>query len=312
VSENNIYITEECYGKNDSEKIQTSIRKIAYGNGTLDAVAQTKIDGVLNDSFSIDEYNGYLRIVATVLPNTYNDRIMPIPYKGAEGNAVEDSAAADSEAVETNALYVLDENLEMTGSIQDLAKEETIHSARFMGDIVYFVTFKQIDPLFSADLSDPAAPKIIGELKIPGFSDYLHPYGEGKLLGIGMSVDEDGMTTEGVKLSMFDISDPVNVKETATFVLENVLSTDAGYNYKAVFADAEKNLFGFAAYGDSIEYKMFSYDEAEGFKEVFSKEIINYGNIRGLYIEDTFYLVAGNTVESFAMNGFQKIDDIVL
>jgi len=312
VSENNIYITEECYGKNDSEKIRTSIRKIAYGNGTLDAVAQTKIDGVLNDSFSIDEYNGYLRIVATVLPNTYNDQIMPIPYKGAEGNAVEDSAAANSEAVETNALYVLDENLEMTGSIQNLAKEETIHSARFMGDIVYFVTFKQIDPLFSADLSDPAAPKIIGELKIPGFSDYLHPYGEGKLLGIGMSVDEDGMTTEGVKLSMFDISDPVNVKETATFVLENVLSTDAGYNYKAVFADAEKNLFGFAAYGDSIEYKMFSYDEAEGFKEVFSKEIINYGNVRGLYIEDTFYLVAGNTVESFAMNGFQKIDDIVL
>ena len=154
--------------------------------------------------------------------------------------------------------------------------------------------------------------KIIGELKIPGFSDYLHPYGDGKLLGIGLSVDEEGMTTEGVKLSMFDISDPANVKEMSTYVLENVLSTDAGYNYKAVFADAEKNLFGFMAYGDSIEYKMFTYDEAEGFKEVFSKDIVNYGNVRGLYIGETFYLVAGNTVESFTLNGFEKIDDLVL
>lgn len=314
VSEDHIYITEEYYGKSDAENIQTSIRKIAYDKGTLDAVGQTKIDGVLNDSFSIDEYDGYLRIVATVLPNNYNDQIMPVPYdvEGGAEVAVEDEAVSDDTAVETNALYVLDENLEMTGSIQNLAKEETIHSARFMGDIGYFVTFKQIDPLFSVDLSNPADPKIIGELKIPGFSDYLHPYGDGKLLGIGLSVDEDGMTTEGVKLSMFDISDPANVQETAVHVLENVLSTDAGYNYKAVFAVAEKNLFGFMAYGDSIEYKMFTYDEAEGFKEVFSKDIVNYGNVRGLYIGETFYLVAGNTIESFTLNGFEKIDDLVL
>ena len=239
---------------------------------------------------------------------------MPVPYveEGGSDVIVEDEVAVDNASIETNALYVLDENLEMTGSIQNLAKEETIHSARFMGDIGYFVTFKQIDPLFSVDLSDPSNPKIIGELKIPGFSDYLHPYGDGKLLGIGLSVDEEGMTTEGVKLSMFDISDPANVKEMSTYVLENVLSTDAGYNYKAVFADAEKNLFGFTAYGDSIEYKMFTYDEAEGFKEVFSKDIVNYGNVRGLYIGETFYLVAGNTVESFTLNGFEKIDDLVL
>lgn len=314
VSENNIYITEEYYGKSETENIQTSIRKIAYDKGTLDAVGQTKIDGVLNDSFSIDEYNGYLRIVATVIPSDYNNRIMPVPYveEGGSDVIVEDEVAVDNASIETNALYVLDENLEMTGSIQNLAKEETIHSARFMGDIGYFVTFKQIDPLFSVDLSDPSNPKIIGELKIPGFSDYLHPYGDGKLLGIGLSVDEEGMTTEGVKLSMFDISDPANVKEMSTYVLENVLSTDAGYNYKAVFADAEKNLFGFMAYGDSIEYKMFTYDEAEGFKEVFSKDIVNYGNVRGLYIGETFYLVAGNTVESFTLNGFEKIDDLVL
>ena len=161
------------------------------------------------------------------------------------------------------------------------------------------------------DLSDPENPKITGELKIPGFSEYLHPYGEGLLLGIGMDVDENGMTTEGVKLSMFDISDPSSVQEVCTHVIENMYGTDV-YNYKAVFVDVEKNLFGFAAYGDSMKYYMFSYDKSDGFREVFSRTLSGYGDIRGLYVNDTFYLVAGNTVQSFTMNGFEKIDDIVL
>ena len=211
----------------------------------------------------------------------------------------------------TNSLYVLDENLETVGGIHDLAEDENVYSARFMGDTGYFVTFRQVDPLFSVDLSDPENPKITGELKIPGFSEYLHPYGEGLLLGIGMDVDENGMTTEGVKLSMFDISDPSSVQEVCTYVIENMYGTDV-YNYKAVFVDVEKNLFGFAAYGDSMKYYMFSYDEADGFREVFSRTLSGYGDIRGLYVNDTFYLVVGNTVQSFTMNGFEKIDDIVL
>ena len=120
----------------------------------------------------------------------------------------------------------------------------------FMGDVGYFVTFRQVDPLFSVDLSDPANPEIIGELKIPGFSEYLHPYGDGKLLGIGMDVDEAGVITEGVKVSMFDVSDPSDVKELTNCVLEDMYGTDVGDNYKAVFVDVEKNLFGFLAYGN--------------------------------------------------------------
>ena len=84
-----------------------------------------------------------------------------------------------------------------------------------MQESCYFVTYKQVDPLFSVDLSDPKKPKVLGELKIPGFSDYLHPYGDELLLGIGMDVEEDGATVNGVKLSMFDISDPKDVKEVA-------------------------------------------------------------------------------------------------
>ena len=122
---------------------------------------------------------------------------------------------------DTKSLYVLDENLETVGEIRDLAPDESVYSARFMGDAGYFVTFRQIDPLFSVDLSDPENPKVIGELKIPGFSEYLHPYGDGRLLGIGMAVDEEAITTDGVKLSMVDISDPTDVQEMTIYVIEN-------------------------------------------------------------------------------------------
>lgn len=300
VSAENIYITEADYMTADS--VQTSVRKVSYHDGKLEGTAQTKINGRLNDSFSIDEYNGYLRMVVTEEPQTGNS-IMPI-YGSSTLNTQDDMTS--------NSLYVLDENLEIAGEIHDLAKDEQVYSARFMGDVGYFVTFKQVDPLFSVDLSDPASPKIIGELKIPGFSDYLHPYGNGLLLGIGMEVDEEGVTTEGVKLSMFDISDPSDVQEVSKYVLEDVYSTNASYNYKAVFADVEKNLFGFVCYGDSTEYKVFSYDEKDGFKEIFSRELTGYGEARGMYAEDTFYLISGNTVESYTLSGFEKIDDIVL
>ena len=300
VSTENIYITESYYGLADVT--QTSVRKISYHDGQLEGVAQTKIDGTLNNSFSIDEYNGYLRLVTTVEP-CETENAVPIFGDGLFGSGSED--------VKSNSLYVLDEDLEITGQITDLAKEEQIYSARFMGDVGYFVTFKQVDPLFSVDLSDPTDPRIIGELKIPGFSDYLHPYGSGRLLGIGMDVDEEGVTTEGVKVSMFDISDPADVTEMSKYVLEDMYGTDV-YDYRAVFVDVEKNLFGFTAYGDTTEYYMFSYDETEGFREVFSRELMSYGNVRGLYAGERFYLVDGNTVISYTLDGFEKIDDIVL
>ena len=304
VSGENIYITEMCFGSDDSDVDQTSIRKISYENGTLTGIAQAKVDGILNDSFSIDEYEGYLRLVTTISPSS-DIALYPMPRVGSSEEEI------DSQVKDTNALFVLDGNLETVGEIRDLAEDESVYSARFMGDTGYFVTFRQVDPLFSVDLSDPSAPKIIGELKIPGFSEYLHPYGEGLLLGIGMDVDESGTTTEGVKLSMFDISDPSSVQEIQTYVIDGMYSTNV-YNYKAVFADVEKNLFGFTAYGDRPEYCIFSYDAEKGFTEVFSRTLSGYGDARGLYVGDVFYLVENRTVESYTLNGFEKIDDIVL
>ena len=302
VSTENIYVTEGWYGQDDAEVTQTSIRKVAYKDGILQGEAQTKVDGTLNDSFSIDEYNGYLRLVTTVSPVSSGDGGIARFFSGDTGERQQE---------DSNSLYVLDENLEIAGEIHDLAKDESVYSARFMGDVGYFVTFKQVDPLFSVDLSDPSDPEIIGKLKIPGFSEYLHPYGDGQLLGIGMDVDEESVTTNGVKISMFDISNPADVNEEENYVLEDLYGTDVGYNYKEVFVDVEKNLFGFMAYGDTTKYFIFTYDE-NGFKEVFSRELTLYGNVRGLYAGERFYLVNGNTVESFTMDEFQKVDDIVL
>ena len=309
VSENNIYITSNYY--EDSDVSRTLIRKISYTDGKLVGVAQTKIKGMLNDSFSIDEYEGNLRLVTTIDEIYSNDDIMPL---NETADKTEKAVAENvKDAVPgTNSLYVLNDKLEIIGSIHNLAKDETIYSARFMGDTGYFVTYRQVDPLFSVDLSDPENPKILGELKIPGFSEYLHPYGDGKLLRIGMDVSEDGFTTEGVKLSMFNVTDPSNVTEENKYTIEESYGTDVGYNYKGVFVDVQKNLFGFVTYHDGVTYQLYTYDEAEGFKEVMSRQLSGYEGSRGLYIGDVFYLVSGNMIESYSMNGFEKMDDIVL
>lgn len=280
VSNENIYYYETVWG---GSKEQTTIRRIAYKDGKLETGAQGTVGGYINDSFSIDEYGGYLRIVTT---------------KGDE-----------------NCVYVLDMDLETVGAIEGLAEDERVYSARFMGDTGYFVTFKETDPLFSVDFSDPEKPQIIGELKIPGFSDYLHPYGEGKILGIGMNVDEETMVTDGVKLTMFDVSDPADVKEEDTYILENVYSTDVFYDYKAALADPGRNIIGFAGYTEGGQnYYIFEYDENNGFVCKMEEEINGRASLgaRGVYIGETLYVVQGNIIEAYSLKEYVKVDDIIL
>lgn len=288
VSNENVYYYETRWSSGFSGSLvkdteQTTIRRISYKDGKLDPQSQGKISGYIHDSFSIDEYNGYLRAVTT------------------EG--------------ESNAVYVLDMDLETVGAIKGLAKEERVYSARLMGDTGYFVTFKETDPLFSVDFSDPENPEIIGELKIPGFSDYLHPYGAGKLLGVGMNVDEETMVTDGVKLTMFDVSDPSDVKEENTYILKNVYGTDISYDYKAALVDAERNITGFAGYTEGGQhYFVFEYDEINGFSCKMEEEINGNASssVRGVYIGDTLYVVQGNVIEAYSLKEFRKVDDIIL
>lgn len=279
VSNDNIYWYETKW--EDEQK--TSIRRIAYQDGELTAKSSGTVKGYILDSFCIDEYEGYLRVITT------------------EGDV--------------NHVFVLNDKLEEVGSITGLAEDERVYSARLLGDVGYFVTYKETDPLFSVDFSDPENPEIIGELKIPGFSEYLHFYGEDKLLGIGMDTDEEGFTTNGVKLSMFDISDSTDVKEVQKYVMENVYSADVMYDYRAALIDEGKNVIGFSAYdGDGEKYYVFSYHDKAGFECLMSETVngTGYQPARGVYIDTTLYVVKGNIIEAYSMENYQKTDDIIL
>lgn len=308
VSHNNIYIYENMWnsvlfrtkaltskyvrtdarvlGSNFNERNRTLIRRISYENGKLTGEAKCEIKGRLNDSFSIDEYDGTLRVVTTI----------------------------DGSIEMTNAVFVLDKDLKIIGKITDLAKGEQVFSARFFGKTGYFVTFRQTDPLFSVDFSNPKKPKIIGTLKIPGFSEYLHFYGDSLLLGIGMDADEKTGITNGVKISMFDISDPSDVKEVHKHLIKDACYSEVFHDYRAVLVDPKKNLIGFQVDGNRENYYIFSYDKVNGFQVEMKEEVNGAGGAgtRGLYIGDRFYVVKGNTVESYRMGTFEKVDDLVV
>ena len=276
VSNDNIYIANANWG---SDATMTQILKFSCQKGKIRAKGAADLKGFLNDSFSMNEYNDYLRIVLT-------------DYSGE---------------TQTNALYVLDDALEVCGSITDLAEGEEIRSARFLGDTGYFVTFRDTDPLFSVDLSDPAEPKVLGELKITGFSSYLHFYGENKLLGVGNEVDPETGAYTGIKLAMFDVSDPSNVKQLHKFVIKDTYDCPLFYNYKAAMIDTEKNIFGFMC--DS-SYMIFRYDEEKGFENIFTENLgdsyysSSYNGtqgIRGCFIDNSFYLIGGGQIRIYDM-----------
>ena len=173
-------------------------------------VASGSVDGSLLNQFSLDEHDGYLRIVTTT----------GTPW-------------SRSDTTETQ-LTVLDEDggdLVRVGQVGGLGKGEQLYAARLLDDVGFAVTFRQIDPFYVLDLRDPTDPKITGELKIPGFSTYLHPIGDDLVLGIGQDADEFG-GTRGLKASLFDVSDPADPREVAVWTLPNA-NSPAEYDHRA-------------------------------------------------------------------------------
>ena len=312
VSAENIYYIDryfESYTYNEPGTIvdmtnKSEIIRLSYKDGNIEATGKTIIEGEVGDEFAIDEYNGYLRFAVTVARRKGKCGKVDIRYYNGKtwiDEEIIDVVDVDySEYKEVSALYVLDDKLQVVGSIPDLKEDERVYGVRFDGDIAYVVTYRQMDPLFTIDLSNPAEPKVIGALKIPGFSTYLHKWGENKLIGIG---HEDGWQ---VKISTFDITDKTDVKEVDVCVLEDVYGADALYNHKAVFVSPEKNLFGFAT--NSGEYKVFRY-VGDTLTEVINCEMyLGRGDeARGLYIGDYIYIVGQNSgvfvynISDFAM-----------
>ena len=300
MSQNNIYVAEVTW-QNDDDNTYTedqykvtehksystiNIHKFAYDAGQIEYVNSGAVNGTLMDQFSLDEYNGNLRVVTTSNYSFYKD------YHD-EKHDFHHYEYGDNSM--TNGLYILDESMSIIGSVDKLAEDERVYSCRFLGDVGYFVTFRQTDPLFAVDVSDPSNPKVLSELKITGFSEYLHGWKDGKLLGIGMDADDEGRT-QTMKLSMFDVSDPANVTEEDKLVIPYYYS-EALYNHHAVFVDVERGLIGFSAEGDgSSDYVVYSYGD-DGFTEHAKLEDSYFNwNMRGVRIGNWLYIVDSESI----------------
>ncbi len=307
-SEKNLYITQAKY--DNYYRSGTVIYKFNLDNSKIVLTAKGEVEGYINNQFSMDEYDGNLRIATTYYIKNENEESSEEIDGMSVTNIIEDNYS--------NRLYVLDENLKEIGRIDDLAKEEKIYSVRFMGKIGYIVTFEQVDPLFVIDLSDPANPQIKGELKIPGYSSYLHPYDENHIIGIGYNTKSNrhgGITTDNMKMSMFDVSDVENPKEMFSIDIgESYTSSDILYNHKALFYKKSDNLIGFPVnYNGKNEIIIYKIDLEEGFKEYFkiTNERGYYGQ-RMIYIEDILYILNDREIVSYDLNTFEKVKELKL
>jgi uncharacterized secreted protein with C-terminal beta-propeller domain len=222
VSPNNIYIATPKYGEDTQT---TEIHRIHIDNGDITYETSGQVPGYVLNQFSMDEYNDNFRIATT------------------QGN----TARTFAQAASTNNVYILDQNLTIIGRLEELAPNEQIYSARFTGTRCYLVTFKKVDPLFVISLEDPANPRVLGKLKIPGYSNYLHPYDNNLLMGIGKETVEaeegDFAWYQGVKLSLFDASDVENPKEVDKYIIGD-RGTDSPvlHDHKALLINKERNL----------------------------------------------------------------------
>lgn len=299
-SNKNMYITKiiTTYDINTYTLLgyNTKIIKFKLDNGNITYQKDTTIKGKILNQFSMDEdADENFRIATT---------------QEIQGNT-------------ENMLYILDKDLKDIGSLTGLANGEKIYSVRYMKDKAYIVTFKQVDPLFVIDLADPKNPQKLGELKIPGYSTYLHPYDENHIIGLGYDTKQNGeaIQNNGLKLSMFDITDVNNPKELFTEKIGNVYtSSDAIYNHKAILYLKEKNIIAFSTktYQNQKNISkalIYEIELNKGFvlKNEYAEDITKdykKGIERIVFANGRYYLVSKEAIVSIDGNIWQNIDKI--
>lgn len=233
-SQKNLYVAQSVYTLNgDQYKQETKFHKFRLDGGSVTYISAGSVPGQLLNQFSMDEHEGYFRAALT---------------KGDMWASGEDGS--------TNNVYVLNEKLETVGKLEGLAPGERIYSVRFMGKRAYMVTFRNVDPLFAIDLSNPVKPSVLGQLKIPGYSDYLHPYDENHLIGFGKDTielpskgagaDESTAYYQGLKIALFDVSDVNQPKELFKEVIgDRGTHSELLQDHKALLFSKEKGLLAF-------------------------------------------------------------------
>ncbi|MFH1229335.1 MAG: beta-propeller domain-containing protein, partial [Candidatus Aenigmatarchaeota archaeon] len=293
---------------------KTVIHKISVNGPSIEYMTNGQVPGYTLNQFSMDEYNGNFRIATTT------------------GNWRSESL---------NHVYVLDGNLNITGKVEDLAHGERIYSVRFMGNKAYMVTFRQMDPLFVIDLSIPTDPKVLGYLKIPGVSDYLHPYDENHVIGIGRDATDQGRV-QGMKLSLFDVSDVSNPTEVSKYIIgDSGTYSEALYDHKAFLFDRDKNLLvipvstttyprGPEVSAQQPEYwqgaYVFNLDLANGFvlkgkitheNQTANKTDYYYYDYntqirRSLFIDSILYTVSNNMIKANRIDSLSEVGAVLI
>ncbi len=316
VSLNNIYLTFPVWGSEVGDSQKTSIHRIHIEGDEIEFVASGEVPGMVLNQFSMDEYGDYFRVATTT----------------REGTSL-------------NHIYVLDMALNITGSLTDLAPGETIYSARFMGERGYLVTFKQVDPLFVIDLKNPYDPEVLGYLKVTGYSDYLHPYDENHIIGIGKETTDAGEFAwyQGVKISLFDVTDVSNPVEIDKEIIGH-RGTDSPvlWDHKAFLFDKSRNLLVIPvlvaevdeseypegvpswAYGEPVYQGAYVFDisidnglqlrgrithidDPSALEQGYYYYYSSYSIQRSLYIDDILYTISGAKIK---MNDLENLDYI--
>ncbi|WP_010681122.1 beta-propeller domain-containing protein [Acetivibrio cellulolyticus] len=207
------------------DRRETKVYKFSLDGSKVTYLSKGEVPGLILNQFSMDENNGYFRIATTT------------------GEAWSTGANASS-----NNLYVLDDTMNVCGKLEGIAPGEKIYSVRFMGNRGYIVTFKTVDPLFVIDLKNPNKPEILGALKIPGYSDYLHPYDENHIIGFGKDTIEtsSGGFYMGMKIALFDVSDVSKpIQKFSEVIGDRGTDSELLRNHKALLFSKEKNLLAF-------------------------------------------------------------------
>lgn len=291
-------------------QIKTNIVKYSYKDGKLNFVNENSVEGYVDSNLSFDEKAECLRFVSSNSTSSYvGERTV---LKDGKGKIISENIVNTNdyekyyeEEVLDNNVYVLDENLKEVASIKGLAKNESVYAVRYLGNYGYFVTYENTDPLFTVDFSDMKNPKIVGKLKLPGYSDYLHFYDENSMLGLGMENDNY------LKLEMYNVSNG-KAKQISKKVLKRYMYSDALHDYKSIIVDKEKNLIGFKAtlsngnYDDVYVLYRFENNKFKKLAEI-SLSGESYA-VRGLYIDNYFYIVTlGKDVKVLDLNNY-KVD----
>lgn len=262
----------------------TRIHKMDITDEGVEYIASTVVGGIGINQFSMDKHGEYFRIATN-----------GSDYRGGESSTM---------------VYVLDKDMKIVGFLGGIAKGEDMKSARFMGDTLYLVTFMQTDPLFVIDLSDATSPAVKGELKIPGFSSYLHPIGNGLVIGIGAGGTTSG--TDGTaKISLFDVSDPYNPKELDNYSTSG--QAEFVGDHKG-FMTIDENTYAASVMYEYFTGKVIVFSIVDGgivVDEVYmSKSSGNSRAVRGSFIDTTFFVVNDIGIIAYNMVSGDRIDDI--